>query len=76
MMQRIVALFSVCWLLLTVTPGPAGPLLLIVGSDAISIDDRGAAPPSSNIAIKRQGLAESEPALAGKAIFDDRPPED
>jgi Asp-tRNA(Asn)/Glu-tRNA(Gln) amidotransferase A subunit family amidase len=73
-MRRIAALFYAYWLRLAATPGPAGLLLLIVGTEAISIDDRGAALFGSNVAIKRHGMAECEPTLGGKAMFDDRPP--
>ena len=54
----------------------AGTLLLVLGNEAIGIDDGGAALALADIAAEREGLTESEPALAGEAMLDDGAPED
>ena len=54
----------------------AGAPLLVVGHEAVGIDHGRAALVFADIAAERQRLAEGEPALAGKAVFDDGAPED
>ncbi len=48
----------------------------IVRHEAVGIDDGGAALALADIAAKRQGLAEGQPALAREAVRDHRAPED
>ncbi|PWJ72651.1 hypothetical protein C7441_1328 [Pseudaminobacter salicylatoxidans] len=56
--------------------GLAGASLLVLGSEAVGIDDGGAAFALADIAAERERLAEGEPALAGEAMLDDGAPED
>ena len=56
--------------------GLAGAALLVLWRETVGIDDGGAAFAPADIAAERQGLAEGEPALAGKAVLDHRAPED
>ncbi|KIU01683.1 hypothetical protein QU38_00370, partial [Staphylococcus aureus] len=56
--------------------GLAGAPLLVVGHEAVGIDDGRAALALADIAAERQRLADGEPALAGKAVLDDGAPED
>jgi hypothetical protein len=56
--------------------GLAGAALLVLGREAVGIDDSGAALALAHIAAERKRLAEGEPALAGKAVLDHGAPED
>jgi hypothetical protein len=49
--------------------GLAGAALLVLRREAVGIDDGGAAFAPADIAAERQGLAEGEPALAGKPCW-------
>ncbi len=61
---------------LWVVAGLAGTFLFFVWHETVSIDDGRTTFAFPNVAAKRQRLAESQPALAGKAVFDDGTPED
>lgn len=54
----------------------AGAPLLVVGHEAVGIDDGRASLALADIAAQRQRLAKGEPALAGKTVLDDGAPED
>ena len=56
--------------------GVARTLFLVVGDEAVGIDDSRAAFALADISAKGKGLAESEPGLSGKAVLDDGTPED
>jgi hypothetical protein len=51
-------------------------LALVVGREAIGIDDHGPALAFANMAAKRQRLTKSEPALARKAVLNNGAPQD
>ena len=59
-----------------VLAGLAGAAFLVLRCETVGIDDGGAVFAPADVAAKRQGLAEGEPALTGKAVLDDRTPED
>src|SRR3546814_1927694 len=49
---------------------------LVVGHEAVGVDDGGPALALADMAAEGERLAEGEPALAGKAVLDDGVPED
>ena len=53
----------------------AGASLLVVGDEAVGINDSGAVFAAPYMAAERQRLAESQPALAGITMLDDSAPE-
>ncbi len=53
----------------------ASTALFVLGGETVGINDSGAALALPDIAAKRQGLAESEPRLTGKAVLYDSAPE-
>ena len=53
-----------------------GPLALIVRDEAVGVDDGRTAFALPDIGAEPECLAECEPALAGEAALDDRPPKD
>lgn len=53
--------------------GLADALLLVVGNEAVGIDDSGAAFALHHIAAERKGLAKRQPALAGKPCWINAP---
>src|SRR5208337_2959126 len=56
--------------------GLSRALLLVVGYEAVGIDDGRAALALADIAAEGQSLAERAPALAGEAVLDDGAPKD
>ena len=58
------------------SPSRSARSAFLVGHEAVRIDDRGAVLALADIAAEAERLAESEPALAGKAALDDGAPED
>lgn len=54
--------------------GLAGAPSFVVGYKAVGIDDLRATLALADIAAERERLAEGEPTLAGKAVFDDGTP--
>ena len=52
------------------------PSALVVGDEAVGIDDGGPALALADVASKRAGLPESQPALRGIALLDDGVPQD
>src|SRR5271166_4881072 len=56
--------------------GLSRALLLVVGYEAVGIDDGRAALALADIAAEGQSLVERAPALAGEAVLDDGAPED
>ena len=54
--------------------GLARPLLLVVGNEAIGIDDGGAVLALADIAAEPKRLAEGQPALDREAVLDHRRP--
>ena len=54
----------------------AGAPPLVLGGEAIGIDDGRAALALAHIAAEREGLAEGQPALAWKAVLDHGAPQD
>ena len=56
--------------------GLGGASSFVVGHEAVGIDDGGAALTLADVTSERERLAESEPALAGKAAFDHGSPQD
>ena len=56
--------------------GLARPLLLVVGNEAVGIDDGGAVLALADIAAEDERLAEGQPALDREAVLDHGPPED
>jgi hypothetical protein len=48
----------------------------VIGNEAVGIDDGGPALALLDVASKREGLPEGQPALRGVALFDDGVPQD
>ena len=61
---------------LGVFAGLARPALLVLGREAVGIDDGGAALALADIASERESLPECQPVLGRKAVLDDGAPED
>lgn len=59
-----------------VLAGFPGASLLVIGDEAVGIDNGGAALTLPDIAAKRKGLAESQPRLTRETMLDDSAPED
>jgi hypothetical protein len=59
-----------------VAPSVVCPLLLVVGHEAVGVDDGRAALTFPYVASKGEGLAESQPALRRVAALDHRSPKD
>jgi hypothetical protein len=52
------------------------PLLFVVGHEAVGIDDGRTVLAFPHIAAEGERLAKGQPALAGEAVRDNRPPQD
>lgn len=56
--------------------GLSRPFLLVVGNEAVGIDDGGAVLALADIAAEAEGLAKRQPALGREAVLDHGTPED